>query len=63
MCVCVCVCVCVCFFNFLLFLVAAHIGVGISGHEGQQAVLSCDYSIAQFRFLALPNSVVIDALL
>lgn len=30
---------------------AAHIGVGISGQEGMQAVLSSDYSFAQFRFL------------
>ncbi|RXG67747.1 Phospholipid-transporting ATPase ID [Armadillidium vulgare] len=30
---------------------AAHIGVGISGQEGMQAVLAADYSIAQFRFL------------
>ena len=30
---------------------AAHIGVGISGREGQQAVLASDYSFAQFRFL------------
>ena len=30
---------------------AAHIGVGISGQEGMQAVLASDYSIAQFRFL------------
>ena len=29
----------------------AHIGVGISGHEGMQAVLASDYAIAQFRFL------------
>uniref|UniRef100_A0A665US29 Phospholipid-transporting ATPase n=1 Tax=Echeneis naucrates TaxID=173247 RepID=A0A665US29_ECHNA len=29
----------------------AHIGVGISGQEGMQAVLSSDYSFAQFRFL------------
>lgn len=29
----------------------AHIGVGISGQEGMQAVLSSDYSIAQFRYL------------
>ena len=29
--------------------VAAHIGVGISGLEGQQAVLSSDYSFGQFR--------------
>ena len=30
---------------------AAHIGVGISGQEGMQAVLSSDFSIAQFRYL------------
>nr|CAD7407113.1 unnamed protein product [Timema poppensis] len=30
---------------------SAHIGVGISGQEGMQAVLASDYSIAQFRFL------------
>lgn len=30
---------------------AAHIGVGISGHEGMQAVLASDFSIGQFRFL------------
>lgn len=35
---------------FYLFS-AAHIGVGISGQEGMQAVLASDYSIAQFRFL------------
>ena len=29
----------------------AHVGVGISGHEGMQAVLASDFSIAQFRFL------------
>ncbi|OQR79757.1 putative phospholipid-transporting ATPase ID-like, partial [Tropilaelaps mercedesae] len=29
----------------------AHIGVGISGQEGMQAVLASDFSIAQFRFL------------
>ena len=29
----------------------AHIGVGISGHEGRQAVMAADYAIAQFRFL------------
>jgi magnesium-transporting ATPase (P-type) len=32
-------------------ILAAHIGVGISGQEGMQAVLASDYSIAQFRFL------------
>ena len=30
---------------------AAHIGVGISGLEGQQAVLSSDYSFGQFRYM------------
>ena len=29
---------------------AAHIGVGISGLEGQQAVLSSDFSFGQFRY-------------
>lgn len=32
------------------FFVAAHIGVGISGQEGMQAVLASDYSFAQFRY-------------
>ncbi|KAG2495688.1 hypothetical protein HYH03_006288 [Edaphochlamys debaryana] len=30
---------------------SAHIGVGISGQEGMQAVMSADFAIAQFRFL------------
>ncbi|GLC46227.1 hypothetical protein PLESTM_001842700 [Pleodorina starrii] len=30
---------------------SAHIGVGISGQEGMQAVMSSDFAIAQFRFL------------
>lgn len=30
---------------------AAHIGIGISGQEGMQAVLASDYSFAQFRYL------------
>ena len=34
-----------------LFVLAAHIGVGISGQEGMQAVLSSDYSFSQFRYL------------
>ena len=33
------------------FLPGAHIGVGISGQEGMQAVLASDFSLAQFRFL------------
>eukprot|EP00898_Chlorokybus_atmophyticus_P002240 jgi/Chlat1/3016/Chrsp201S03282 len=30
---------------------AAHIGVGISGVEGRQAVMAADFAIGQFRFL------------
>ncbi|GFR43006.1 hypothetical protein Agub_g4006 [Astrephomene gubernaculifera] len=30
---------------------SAHIGVGISGQEGMQAVMSSDFAIAQFRYL------------
>ncbi|XP_048524345.1 probable phospholipid-transporting ATPase IM isoform X2 [Dendroctonus ponderosae] len=37
--------------NDVSMIKAAHIGVGISGEEGMQAVLASDYSIAQFRFL------------
>ena len=33
------------------FFVGAHIGIGISGQEGLQAVLASDYSFAQFRYL------------
>eukprot|EP00002_Diphylleia_rotans_P013474 TRINITY_DN2635_c0_g3_i2.p1 TRINITY_DN2635_c0_g3~~TRINITY_DN2635_c0_g3_i2.p1 ORF type:complete len:1173 (-),score=203.43 TRINITY_DN2635_c0_g3_i2:256-3774(-) len=29
----------------------AHIGIGISGQEGMQAVMASDYAISQFRFL------------
>ena len=29
----------------------AHIGVGISGQEGRQAVLASDFSFGQFRYL------------
>ena len=38
--------------NHLLYVFcpAAHVGVGISGREGQQAVLSSDYSFGQFRY-------------
>ena len=32
-------------------LSGAHIGVGISGHEGQQAAQASDFSFGQFRFL------------
>ncbi|XP_066994070.1 phospholipid-transporting ATPase ID isoform X1 [Anabrus simplex] len=37
--------------NDVSMIKAAHIGVGISGQEGMQAVLASDYSLAQFRFL------------
>uniref|UniRef100_A0A3P8YR14 Phospholipid-transporting ATPase n=1 Tax=Esox lucius TaxID=8010 RepID=A0A3P8YR14_ESOLU len=37
--------------NDVSMIKAAHIGVGISGQEGMQAVLSSDYSFAQFRYL------------
>lgn len=30
---------------------AAHVGIGISGLEGQQAARTSDYAIAQFNFL------------
>jgi phospholipid-transporting ATPase len=32
-------------------ITAAHIGIGISGLEGQQAARAADYSIGQFKFL------------
>ncbi|XP_069784802.1 phospholipid-transporting ATPase IC-like isoform X2 [Narcine bancroftii] len=37
--------------NDVNMLKTAHIGVGISGQEGMQAVLSSDYSLAQFCYL------------
>ncbi|XP_072050739.1 probable phospholipid-transporting ATPase IM [Amphiura filiformis] len=37
--------------NDVSMIKAAHIGIGISGQEGMQAVLSSDFSFAQFRFL------------
>ncbi|EEY63415.1 phospholipid-transporting ATPase, putative [Phytophthora infestans T30-4] len=37
--------------NDVAMIQAAHVGVGISGQEGMQAVNSSDYAIAQFRFL------------
>ncbi|KAL2091895.1 hypothetical protein ACEWY4_011693 [Coilia grayii] len=37
--------------NDVSMIKAAHIGVGISGQEGMQAVLASDFSFAQFRFL------------
>ena len=37
--------------NDVNMIKTAHIGVGISGHEGMQAVLNSDFSLAQFRYL------------
>jgi magnesium-transporting ATPase (P-type) len=37
--------------NDVSMIKTAHIGVGISGKEGMQAVMNSDYAIAQFRFL------------
>ncbi|XP_058854650.1 probable phospholipid-transporting ATPase IM isoform X1 [Acipenser ruthenus] len=37
--------------NDVSMIKTAHIGVGISGQEGMQAVLASDFSFAQFRFL------------
>ncbi|XP_019896180.1 phospholipid-transporting ATPase ID isoform X5 [Esox lucius] len=37
--------------NDVSMIRTAHIGVGISGQEGMQAVLASDYSFAQFRYL------------
>ena len=37
--------------NDVSMIQAAHIGVGISGMEGMQAVMASDFAIAQFRFL------------
>ena len=38
--------------NDVAMIQAAHIGVGIKGEEGVQAVNSSDYALAQFRFLS-----------
>ncbi|KAJ5072976.1 putative phospholipid-transporting atpase [Anaeramoeba ignava] len=37
--------------NDVSMIQSAHVGIGISGQEGMQAVLASDYAIAQFRFL------------
>ncbi|XP_078392400.1 phospholipid-transporting ATPase ID-like isoform X2 [Cetorhinus maximus] len=37
--------------NDVSMIKTAHIGVGISGQEGIQAVLASDYSVSQFKFL------------
>ena len=38
--------------NDVAMIQAAHVGVGIKGEEGVQAVNSADYALAQFRFLS-----------
>ena len=37
--------------GLIVLSTVAHIGIGISGQEGLQAVLASDYSISQFRYL------------
>lgn len=37
--------------NDVNMITAAHVGIGISGLEGQQAARASDYSISQFRYL------------
>ncbi|VDD95383.1 unnamed protein product [Enterobius vermicularis] len=37
--------------NDVSMIKTAHIGIGISGQEGMQAVLASDFSIGQFRYL------------
>eukprot|EP00736_Rhodelphis_marinus_P014500 Rmarinus@m.24618 len=37
--------------NDVTMITVAHIGIGISGKEGMQAVQASDYAIAQFRYL------------
>lgn len=38
--------------NDVAMIQQAHVGVGIAGEEGRQAVMSSDYAIGQFRFLS-----------
>ncbi|KAJ1441732.1 hypothetical protein B484DRAFT_390566, partial [Ochromonadaceae sp. CCMP2298] len=38
--------------NDVAMIKAAHIGVGIKGEEGVQAVNASDFALGQFRFLA-----------
>merc|ERR1719285_1286265 len=37
--------------NDVPMIKAAHVGIGLNGLEGMQAVMNSDYAIAQFRFL------------
>ena len=48
----------ICLICFLVFVLsAAHIGVGISGQEGMQAVLASDFSFAQFKYPLLLKKI------
>ncbi|KAI9224443.1 hypothetical protein BC828DRAFT_373386 [Blastocladiella britannica] len=38
--------------NDVSMIQAAHIGIGIAGEEGLQAVMASDYAIAQFKYLS-----------
>ncbi|TKX21449.1 phospholipid-transporting ATPase DNF1 [Elsinoe australis] len=38
--------------NDVSMIQEAHVGVGIAGEEGRQAVMSSDYAIGQFRYLS-----------
>ena len=38
--------------NDVSMIQEAHIGIGISGHEGTQAMRSADFALGQFRFLS-----------
>ncbi len=40
--------------NDVSMIQAAHVGVGISGQEGLQAVMAADFALAQFRYTLLP---------
>lgn len=37
--------------NDVSMIIAAHVGIGISGEEGTQAARSADYAVGQFRYL------------
>jgi P-type E1-E2 ATPase len=36
--------------NDVAMIQAAHVGVGVKGNEGMQAVMSADFVIGQFRY-------------
>jgi len=42
----------------LFFFVEAHIGIGISGGEGQQAVLASDFSKGEKTIRAFPSTPI-----